>query len=94
MIVKTAGGSGFCMGVQRAMNLALAAAKAKGHIYSFGPLIHNPQEITRLADKIVPVENSRTSRYRYYSFSWCSASFFNRCPKPWLGYHRWHLSFR
>ena len=29
MIVKTAGGSGFCMGVQRAMNLALAAAKAK-----------------------------------------------------------------
>ena len=57
MIVKTAGGSGFCMGVQRAMDLALAAAKAKGHIYSFGPLIHNPQEITRLADKIVPVEN-------------------------------------
>ncbi len=55
MIIKTAGGSGFCMGVRRAMDLALAAAQERGHIYSFGPLIHNPQEISRLADKIVPV---------------------------------------
>lgn len=57
MIVKTAGGSGFCMGVKRAMDLALAAADARGQIYSLGPLIHNPQEIARLADKIVPVES-------------------------------------
>ena len=50
MIVKTAGGSGFCMGVKRAMDFALAAADARGQIYSLGPLFHNPQEIARLAD--------------------------------------------
>lgn len=56
MMILTAGDSGFCSGVKLAMKLALQAAEQEGHIYSFGPLIHNPQEIERLADRIIPVD--------------------------------------
>jgi (E)-4-hydroxy-3-methyl-but-2-enyl pyrophosphate reductase len=41
VIAKTAG---FCMGVRRAVELALdAPSKYTGPIYTYGPLIHNPQ---------------------------------------------------
>lgn len=40
-IAKTAG---FCMGVKRAVDMAFEhVRKAKGPVYTFGPLIHNPQ---------------------------------------------------
>ncbi len=42
--IKLAKNAGFCMGVRRAVNMALEAAKKKnGPICTCGPLIHNPQ---------------------------------------------------
>jgi 4-hydroxy-3-methylbut-2-enyl diphosphate reductase len=45
-------GAGFCFGVKRAIDIAfsLAGKKEKG-IYTFGPLIHNPQVIEKLREK-------------------------------------------
>lgn len=38
--------SGFCMGVKRAMQLALdTASKHPGQVFTCGPLIHNPQAV-------------------------------------------------
>lgn len=52
-IAKTAG---FCMGVRRAVDVALDAAnKHTGPIYTYGPLIHNPQVLALLAEKGVSV---------------------------------------
>lgn len=52
-IAKTAG---FCMGVRRAVELALDAAnKQPGPIYTFGPLIHNPQVLDLLKEKGITV---------------------------------------
>ena len=48
MKIITANSAGFCFGVKRAIKIALDAAVA-GSIYSLGPLIHNPQEVERLA---------------------------------------------
>jgi (E)-4-hydroxy-3-methyl-but-2-enyl pyrophosphate reductase len=41
--------AGFCFGVQRAINTAFKAA-GEGKVYCLGPLIHNPQEVSRLRD--------------------------------------------
>ena len=50
--VKLAKNSGFCMGVRRAMQMALEAAmKKNGPIYTYGPLIHNPQVLEILERK-------------------------------------------
>jgi len=46
--VSIASTAGFCFGVRRAINLAEETAKGKNKIYTFGPLIHNPQEVERL----------------------------------------------
>ncbi|MFH0730130.1 MAG: 4-hydroxy-3-methylbut-2-enyl diphosphate reductase [Pseudomonadota bacterium] len=52
-IAKTAG---FCMGVRRAVDVALDAAnKDQGPIYTYGPLIHNPQVLDLLKEKGVTV---------------------------------------
>ncbi|MDY6851240.1 MAG: 4-hydroxy-3-methylbut-2-enyl diphosphate reductase [Thermodesulfobacteriota bacterium] len=52
MKIKPAKTSGFCMGVRRAMELALEAVHTqKGPIYSYGPLIHNPQAVDLLSSK-------------------------------------------
>ncbi len=48
--------AGFCMGVKRAVNIALDTAKEKGeNIYTWGPLIHNPQTVKMLETKNVRV---------------------------------------
>jgi len=48
--------AGFCMGVQRAVELALAApAKHANPIHTFGPLIHNPQVLNVLKKKGITV---------------------------------------
>ncbi len=54
MLAKTAG---FCMGVKRAMDIVLDASsnKEKGILYTYGPLIHNPQVIEMLETKNVKV---------------------------------------
>lgn len=51
--------SGFCMGVKRAMQLALeTAAAAKAPVYTCGPLIHNPQAIEYLKEKGVETSSN------------------------------------
>ena len=56
--VKLAKNAGFCMGVRRAMDITLEAAMRKdGPIYTYGPLIHNPQVLELLGDKGVNALN-------------------------------------
>ncbi len=55
IIAKTAG---FCMGVRRAIEMAfLASNKSSYPIYTFGPLIHNPQVLDILKKKGVTILN-------------------------------------
>ncbi|HXZ34797.1 MAG TPA: 4-hydroxy-3-methylbut-2-enyl diphosphate reductase [Thermodesulfobacteriota bacterium] len=50
--VKLAKNAGFCMGVRRAVDMALEEAmKKSGPIYTYGPLIHNPQVLEILEGK-------------------------------------------
>lgn len=52
-IAKTAG---FCMGVRRAVEMALDASnKTCDPIYTYGPLIHNPQVLNVLSEKGISV---------------------------------------
>ncbi len=52
-IAKTAG---FCMGVRRAVDMVLDAAnKTSDPIYTYGPLIHNPQVLNMLEQRGIPV---------------------------------------
>jgi 4-hydroxy-3-methylbut-2-enyl diphosphate reductase IspH len=56
IIAKTAG---FCMGVRRAVEMALDASnKNQGPICTYGPLIHNPQVLNLLEEKGISVINS------------------------------------
>lgn len=55
MEIIIAPNSGFCFGVKRAVDMAEKSATEK-KVYSLGPLIHNPRETKRLADKIVVAE--------------------------------------
>ena len=56
MKIRMAKTAGFCMGVRRAVELALDAANtSQDPIYSFGPLIHNPQVLSLLEEKGVSV---------------------------------------
>jgi 4-hydroxy-3-methylbut-2-enyl diphosphate reductase len=60
MGVKLAKTAGFCMGVKRAVDIVLDIAQHKGkeNIYSFGPLIHNPQTIELLKKRgIIPIQH-------------------------------------
>jgi len=58
--VKLAKNAGFCMGVRRAMDIALEAAMKKdGPIFTYGPLIHNPQVLEILEGKGVRVLSER-----------------------------------
>ena len=55
-IAKTAG---FCMGVRRAVELALdAPGKHADPIYTYGPLIHNPQVLSLFVEKGITVLES------------------------------------
>lgn len=52
MRVRLARHAGFCMGVRRAMELALTQAHhAEGPVFTYGPLIHNPQVLELLESK-------------------------------------------
>lgn len=49
--------AGFCFGVRRAMDMALKAAKKYSeHLYTLGPLIHNPQAVEFLGGLGVKVK--------------------------------------
>lgn len=47
MLIKLAKFSGFCFGVQRAMDLAWDSLDKNERLYSLGPLIHNAQAIKK-----------------------------------------------
>ncbi|MFH1091696.1 MAG: 4-hydroxy-3-methylbut-2-enyl diphosphate reductase [Pseudomonadota bacterium] len=52
MKIRLAKSSGFCMGVRRAVELALEAVHSRqGPIFSYGPLIHNPQAMALLESR-------------------------------------------
>jgi (E)-4-hydroxy-3-methyl-but-2-enyl pyrophosphate reductase len=54
--VKLAKTAGFCMGVRRAIEIVLDAANSQqGPIYTYGPLIHNPQGLEILREKSVTI---------------------------------------
>jgi len=60
IIAKTAG---FCMGVRRAVEMVLAApGRHQEPIYTYGPLIHNPQVLEMLAEKGIGVLESIPAR--------------------------------
>jgi len=49
MKILIAKGAGFCFGVKRALDIAFTMAEKKQRgVYTFGPLIHNPQVIEKL----------------------------------------------
>lgn len=51
--------AGFCFGVKRAIDLAIETVKKeKDHVYTLGPLIHNPQVCEELRKKgIIEIKN-------------------------------------
>ncbi|HUI90921.1 MAG TPA: 4-hydroxy-3-methylbut-2-enyl diphosphate reductase [Chitinivibrionales bacterium] len=52
MRIITATTAGFCMGVRRAVDIALEqAAKSGGGVYTLGPLIHNNQTVQMLKER-------------------------------------------
>lgn len=53
MTIIRADKMGFCAGVRRAVNLAEKALQenVSGQVYTLGPLIHNPVELKKLADR-------------------------------------------
>ncbi|MFH0789294.1 MAG: 4-hydroxy-3-methylbut-2-enyl diphosphate reductase [Pseudomonadota bacterium] len=56
MKVRLAKTAGFCMGVRRAMELALEASNDyPDPIYTYGPLIHNPQVLKMLEKKGIQI---------------------------------------
>jgi 4-hydroxy-3-methylbut-2-enyl diphosphate reductase len=60
MGIKLAETAGFCMGVKRAVDMVLDLAQHKGKetIYTYGPLIHNPQTIELLKKRgVTPIRD-------------------------------------
>ena len=45
MRVRLSKHAGFCFGVKRAINTALKATSLSGSVYTYGPIIHNPQVV-------------------------------------------------
>ncbi len=57
-VVKTAG---FCFGVKRAINMAYDAEKeASDEIYTLGPIIHNPQVVSKLEESKIYAKKTLT----------------------------------
>jgi 4-hydroxy-3-methylbut-2-enyl diphosphate reductase len=59
MQIIVAKGAGFCFGVKRAIDIAFNLSKEmeKG-VYTFGPLIHNPQVVNELIEEgVMPTED-------------------------------------
>ncbi|MBN1822948.1 MAG: 4-hydroxy-3-methylbut-2-enyl diphosphate reductase [Endomicrobiales bacterium] len=55
--INIAKSAGFCFGVRRAIGLAEETVKKNGTIFSYGPIIHNPQEVERLERKGIKVSS-------------------------------------
>jgi len=58
MKIITAKRAGFCFGVKRAVDMAFKAARNSNDVFTFGPIIHNPQVIEKLRQQSVsPTDN-------------------------------------
>lgn len=58
MNLRLAKNSGFCFGVKRAIKMALKATKENHQTVTLGPIIHNPQMVSKLESKnILAVDN-------------------------------------
>jgi (E)-4-hydroxy-3-methyl-but-2-enyl pyrophosphate reductase len=57
MRISLAANSGFCFGVRRAIQMALAACKDQQQVYTLGELIHNPQYVEELEDLGIKVRH-------------------------------------
>jgi 4-hydroxy-3-methylbut-2-enyl diphosphate reductase len=56
--VVLAGTAGFCIGVKRALEMVLKAINEnQGKIYTYGPLIHNPQVLELLRERGISIIN-------------------------------------
>ena len=65
MKVRLAKKAGFCMGVKRAMELAIEATyHYQDPIYTYGPLIHNPQVLRMLEKKGIQILDRLEDRQR------------------------------
>ena len=53
--ITVAKSAGFCFGVKRAIDLAQDIASKNNDVYTFGPLIHNPQEVARLEKENIKI---------------------------------------
>ena len=53
--ITIAKSAGFCFGVKRAIDLAQDIASKNSDVYTFGPLIHYPQEVARLEKENIKV---------------------------------------
>ncbi|HOX45915.1 MAG TPA: 4-hydroxy-3-methylbut-2-enyl diphosphate reductase [Myxococcota bacterium] len=51
MKVRRLARSGFCYGVRRATGLAIRLRQRHARVWTLGPLMHNPQEVARLASQ-------------------------------------------
>ncbi len=73
--VIVADNAGFCYGVKRAITLAERASKSHKSVYTLGPIIHNPQEVNRLASigvkssDILPEDKNATLIIRSHGIS-------------------------
>ncbi|MDD5722386.1 MAG: 4-hydroxy-3-methylbut-2-enyl diphosphate reductase [Syntrophales bacterium] len=60
MGIRLAETAGFCMGVKRAVDMVLALTRHRGDkkVYTYGPLIHNPQTVELLRERgVIPVDS-------------------------------------
>jgi 4-hydroxy-3-methylbut-2-enyl diphosphate reductase len=59
--IRVARYAGFCMGVRRAVNIAIdSAQRGNAPVYTLGSLIHNPQVVEALKEKgVLPVDSVR-----------------------------------
>ena len=60
MGIRLAETAGFCMGVKRAVDMVLALTRHRSGVavYTYGPLIHNPQTVELLRERgIIPVDS-------------------------------------
>jgi 4-hydroxy-3-methylbut-2-en-1-yl diphosphate reductase len=65
MVVEVDGKSGFCFGVQNAVEIAEEALSKGERVFSLGPIVHNDREVERLYDKgLVSVDHEEFKNLR------------------------------
>lgn len=68
MIVERAEVLGYCMGVRKAVDAVWRASCGKSKVFTFGPLIHNPQALALLIQKgIAPIDPEQFSGEENFS---------------------------